>query len=94
MKAQAIHLRIGRISSDNSQGAALRDGALAPSIEVALAQRFAIASSHQSADIRDISRNSLASMIAGNIADRLAADGMVPGGAQARTKAQRGGGHE
>lgn len=84
MKVQAIHLRIGRISADSSQRAALRDGALAQSIEAELARHVALPSGYSRAGMRDRSHDSLASMIAGNIADKLAADGMVPNSAARR----------
>jgi hypothetical protein len=88
MRAQAIHLRIGRISADSAQSAALRDGALAQSIEAELLRSLADSSGYAG------SQNPLASAIAASIADRLSAQGMAPGGAQARRSAQRGGGHE
>jgi hypothetical protein len=94
MTAQAIHLRIGRISADRSQSAALRDGALAQSIEAELLRSLAAPSGHDGSGSQDSPRNSLASVIAARIADRLSADGTAPGIAQARKSAQRGGGHE
>jgi hypothetical protein len=94
MRAQAIHLRIGRISADSSQRAALRDGALAQSIEAALLRSLAGPSGHGGSGSQSNSQNSLASVIAASIAARLSADGMVPGIAQPRKSAQRGGGHE